>query len=164
MIKLTCFACGLSVPYRMAQADVCPRCLARRQHAVVLVPVSDRPSTYSRLRAGRLRIEARSREDRLVLVLSGELDISSAPLLEEELTDACQGESKDVVIDLTGVEFIDSIGLSAILRGKTLCEEHDCGYYLTPGQPQAQRLFEATGVIDRLGFRQSGSADTGASS
>jgi hypothetical protein len=60
-----------------------PRCLARRRHAVVLVPVSDRPAALSRLRAGRLRIEAKAGEDRVILLRNGELDISSAPLLDE---------------------------------------------------------------------------------
>jgi anti-anti-sigma factor len=151
MIKLTCFACGLSIPYRRSDGDLCPRCLARRHHAVVLVPVSDRPAAVSRSTVGRLRIQRKARDGRLVLVLSGELDISSAPLLEAELLDSCS-EGKDVIIDMTGVEFIDSVGLRAILRGQQTCAEHRCGYFLTPPQPRVQHVFELTGVIERLPF------------
>lgn len=152
MIRLTCFACGLAIPYRGSDGDLCPRCLARRQHGVVLVPVSDRPATVSRVAVGRLRIQRKERDGRIVLALSGELDVSSAPMLEEELLTACQ-EERDVIIDMTAVEFIDSIGLRAILRGQQTCAEHQCGYFLTPAQPSARRVFELTGVIDRLQFR-----------
>jgi len=152
VIRLTCFACGLSVPYRGSQADVCPRCWARRQQAVLLVPISDRPSQVSRHRSGRLRIETKDRDDRRVIVLNGELDIASAAILEEEIAEACGQRARDVVIDLTCVEFMDSMGLRAILRGKQLCEEHRCGYYLTPAQAATQDVFDATGVLDRLSF------------
>jgi anti-sigma B factor antagonist len=156
MIRLTCFACGLSLPYQGAQADLCPRCLARREHAVFLVPVSDQPAAVSRMRVGRLRIERKTRDERRVLVLDGELDIGSAPMLEEEIAEACSEDAKDVVIDMTCVEFIDSIGLGAILRGQEICAENDRGYYVTPAQPHARRLFEVTGVIDRLRFQTEG--------
>jgi anti-sigma B factor antagonist len=161
MIKLTCFACGLSIPYQGSDGDLCPRCLARRQHAVVLVPVSDRPAAVSHRTLGRLRIQRRTRDGRTVVTLSGEVDISSAPLLEQELLEAC-GRGTDVVIDMTCVEFIDSIGLRAILRGQQACHERGCGYFLTPPQPAARRVFELTGVIDRLQPPESRTRDSNA--
>lgn len=153
MIRLTCFACGLSIPYRGSEGDLCPRCLARRQHGVVLVPVSDRPAAVSRMTVGRLRIQKKNRDGRIVLVLNGELDISSVPVLEEELVHACS-EEKDVILDITCVEFIDSVGLGAILRGQQICAEHNRGYFLTPPQPAAARVFELSGVADRLQYHQ----------
>ena len=54
------------------------------------------------------------------------------------------------MIDLGGVEFIDSTGLNAILRARELCQEHQCHFYLTPVQPPARRLFELTRVMDKL--------------
>jgi len=107
-----------------------------------------------------LRIQAGTRGDRHVLVLNGELDVASAPVLERILEDLCaEGGAKEIVLDLGGVEFVDSSGLKAILRGKRLCQEHECAYTLTPAQMPVQRVFEITGVADDLPFRKSNEAE-----
>jgi len=91
--------------------------------------------------------------DRHTVVLNGELDIASAPMLEETVADVCAAGAHELVLDMGGVEFIDSSGLSAIVRGKMLCEDQHCGYCLTPAQRPVQGVFEVTGVADRLSFR-----------
>jgi anti-sigma B factor antagonist len=153
MITLRCLNCGLTVLYEGSEADFCPRCLARAQRAVQLIPISDRPSSASGRSLGRLSVQTSVRNDRHLFVLNGELDIGSAPVLEATLDEACAAGAKEVVIDMGGVEFIDSSGLSAIVRGKMLCEEHGCDYCLTPAQRPVQGVFEVTGVVDRLQFR-----------
>ena len=154
MIGLKCLSCGLTLAYRESQGDFCPRCLARDEQVVQLVLVSDRPSRASKPSMGHLRIQASAREDCHVLVLSGELDIASAPLLEGMLHDLCAEGAREVVLDLGGVEFIDSSGLNAILHCRALCERHRCVYCLTPARRPAQRMLEITGVAERLPFRR----------
>jgi anti-sigma B factor antagonist len=153
MITLRCLNCGLTLLYEGSEADFCPRCLARAQRAVQLIPVSDRPSSVSAQSMGRLSIQTTAHGERHLIILNGELDIGSAPMLEATLADACAAGAEDVVLDMSGVEFIDSSGLSAIVRGKMLCEEHGCGYCLTPAQRPVQGVFEVTGVASRLQFR-----------
>jgi anti-sigma B factor antagonist len=91
-------------------------------------------------------------------MLNGELDIGSAAMLEATLEEACAAGATEVVLDMGGVEFIDSSGLSAIVRGKMLCEEHGCDYCLTPAQRPVQGVFEVTGVAERLRFRDAAPA------
>jgi anti-sigma B factor antagonist len=153
MITLRCLNCGLTVLYEGSEADFCPRCLARAQRAVQLIPISDRPSTASERSVGRLSIATSIDGERHLLVLGGELDIGSAAALEATLAEACAAGAKEVVLDMGGVEFIDSSGLSAIVRCKMLCEEHGCGYSLTPAQRPVQGVFEVTGIAQRLRFR-----------
>jgi anti-anti-sigma factor len=153
MITLRCLNCGLTVLYEGSEADFCPRCLARAQRAVQLIPISDLPSSESGHSVGRLSIQTSVRDERHLIVLGGELDIGSAAVFEATLAEACAAGAREVVLDMGGVEFIDSSGLSAIVRGKMLCEEHDCGYCLTPAQRPVQGVFEVTGVADRLHFR-----------
>lgn len=125
MIRLACLRADCRSPIagrrRISARVVCPL------PASGALGASQRPA-LRRVPASRRspRIEAKTREDRLVLLLDGELDISSEPLLEEQLTEACTKTAEDIVIDLTGVEFIDSIGVSALLRGQAFCEEHTC--------------------------------------
>lgn len=53
------------------------------------------------------------REDNVVLaVVRGELDISTAPRLEEDLGDVA---SSRLVLDLSDLEFVDSTGLRTIV-------------------------------------------------
>jgi anti-anti-sigma factor len=153
MITLRCLNCGLTVLYEGSEADFCPRCLARAQRAVQLIPISDLPSTASARSVGRLSIATSVDGERHRVVLGGELDIGSTAALEATLAEACAAGAKEVVLDMGAVEFIDSSGLSAIVRCKMLCEEHGCGYSLTPAQRPVQGVFEVTGIAERLRFR-----------
>jgi anti-anti-sigma factor len=154
MLRLKCLNCGLLVPYKESDGGLCPRCLVREDQAVELITVSDQPSSVAGRSIGRLRISTRVEEDRHTLTLSGELDTASAQILDDALAAACSSEAKEVVLNLAGIEFMDSVGLNAILRGKVLCEAHRCEYCLTPAQRPVQRVFEVTGLRKTLRFRK----------
>jgi anti-sigma B factor antagonist len=104
---------------------------------------------------GRLSIYTSVQGERYTLRLSGELDIGSAQILDETLAEACSAGAKEVMIDLGGIEFMDSEGLNVILRGRMRCEEHECAYSLTPAQRPVEHVFEVTGLRGRLPFRKS---------
>lgn len=154
MLRLKCLNCGLIVPYKGSAGDLCPRCLVREEQAVELLTVSDRPSSLAAGSMGSLAISTRVQGEHYTLTLSGELEIASAQLLEEAIADVCTAGAKELVLDLGGIEFMDSTGLGAILRGRTLCEEHGCDYCLTPAHRPVQRVFELTGLRDKLPFRK----------
>jgi anti-anti-sigma factor len=92
-----------------------------------------------------------------MVVLDGALDVASAPLLERTLADLCRGGAKDIVVEMGGVEFIDSSGMNAILRARIVCKEHDCGLSLTPARRAVRRVFEIARVLEKLPFHKSGS-------
>jgi anti-sigma B factor antagonist len=152
MLRLKCLNCGLTVPYKGSKTDLCPRCLVRDEQAVTLIPVSDQPA--HRATIGSLRIRTKVAGMRHTIALAGELDVASAQVLEQALGEACSAGAKELVLDLTGVEFMDSTGLKTILQGKVLCEQHGCAYSLTPAQRPVEQVFEATGVRRRLHFRK----------
>jgi len=102
-----------------------------------------------------LSIQAHRQEDRHTLVLTGELDLASAPALESMVARVCADGASEVVLDLSRLKFIDSSGLKAILSARSLCAARNCDFCLTPGQAPVQRLFELTRLIDRLPFRES---------
>jgi anti-sigma B factor antagonist len=85
------------------------------------------------------------------VALSGELDIATAPRLEDALSDAAR-DSVDVILDLRKLEFIDSTGLYTILRAHDELDEANCRLMLIAGGPQVQRIFEITGIEQRLEF------------
>jgi anti-sigma B factor antagonist len=86
-----------------------------------------------------------------VLVVHGELDITTSHLLDEALVRARDTDPVRIVVDLHAVSFIDSTGLHVLIRHA--CAERSCGRIrLTQASPQAQRLFELSGVLDCLPF------------
>jgi anti-anti-sigma factor len=86
------------------------------------------------------------------VALAGELDLATAPQLEAMTVEVCGNGACELVLDLRDLAFIDSTGLRAILTARDHCEEQRCELFLTPGPPAVQRLFELTGLLERLPF------------
>lgn len=84
-----------------------------------------------------------------VIAIGGELDLASGPRLEEELS-ALGSDVRLVVVDLRNLEFMDSTGLSIIVRAHQRLSDQECELCLVRGSPQVQRLLDLTGVAERL--------------
>jgi len=95
------------------------------------------------------QVEVRRAGPAAVITISGELDLASGPRLEEELT-ALDPDVSLVVIDLRRLEFMDSTGLSIIVRAHQRLAEQDRELSLVRGSPQVQRLLDLTGVAERV--------------
>lgn len=63
-----------------------------------------------------LRIETYPADDRVLVVVSGDLDIDTEQMLQTALRDALAGSVSGVDLDLSGVEFCDCSGLNVLLR------------------------------------------------
>jgi anti-sigma B factor antagonist len=87
------------------------------------------------------------------LLLRGDLDLASAPEFERAISDASREVPAALVVDLSALDFLDSHGLRSILSAQRLCEESGCQLSVIPGE-QAQRLFELTGLSERLPITQ----------
>jgi anti-sigma B factor antagonist len=87
------------------------------------------------------------------LVLSGELDLATAPELEAVLLRIC-GDGKAVVLDLRGLTSMDSSGLRLMLLARSLCRE--CGSELSviPGEQNIHHLLEISGSAERIPLQQ----------
>jgi anti-sigma B factor antagonist len=96
-------------------------------------------------------IEIIERDDAVVLVVEGEIDIATAPLLEQRLTEAEAGDAPRLIVDLDRVSFMDSTGLQ-VLVAHTLSETNGRRIRLTKGSAQVQRLFTVCGMADHLPF------------
>jgi anti-sigma B factor antagonist len=96
-------------------------------------------------------IDVIQRDDATILVLEGEIDIATAPLLDQRLTDIESGDAENVIVDLDRVSFMDSTGLQ-VLVAHTLSGPNGARFRLTKGSPQVQRLFAVSGMLDHLPF------------
>lgn len=98
----------------------------------------------------QLRVDVRQAADRVILALVGELDMASAPLLQHAVEDAGLDSQQLVVLDLGGLEFIDSTGLRVILAVRKTCGERGQELAITQGSQQVERLLAVTGVAEHL--------------
>jgi anti-sigma B factor antagonist len=100
---------------------------------------------------GNLLIDVSRGGDRVVLRLDGELDLASVPLLEDAIQSAMLDDAvAPLVLDLRGLEFIDSTGLRAILAQDKLSAERGQTFALVRGSEQVQRLMHMTRVDEHL--------------
>ena len=58
-----------------------------------------------------------------VATLSGEVDMSNAPSVRQRFSDAITPDDTAVVVDLSGLSFIDSAGLHMLIELGTVLEE-----------------------------------------
>jgi len=98
----------------------------------------------------QLKLDVRHEADRVVLCLQGELDLASAPLLETEIEGIELGTSAMVVLDLQGLQFMDSTGLRTVLSSQARVRERGGELVVTPGSSQVQRLLAITRADDHL--------------
>lgn len=105
-----------------------------------------------------LDVEEIANGDRYTLALSGELELGSANTLQGACARLFERGISSLTIDLSGLMFIDSTGLAAIILASKICERDGHDFWLIPGPRAVQRLFELTGLIDVLPFRE-GSSD-----
>lgn len=101
---------------------------------------------------GPLRIESHRNGDTTRISLDGELDLASAPELERELREAEESSPARIVIDLSGLGFMDSTGLQALLRARERAGASSYELALRRGPHQVQRVFELTKTVDAFSF------------
>jgi anti-sigma B factor antagonist len=95
-------------------------------------------------------VEVRDGDKAVVIGVSGELDLASSPALERELDRGMGSHAELVIVDLRALEFMDSTGLSVLVRAHHRATENGQRFGVVKGPQQVQRLLSLTGVADRL--------------
>jgi anti-anti-sigma factor len=98
-----------------------------------------------------MEIDLVERDDVVILVVQGELDLSVAPDFTAWLARAEASPAPAIVVDLDRVSFMDSSGMHALLQF-SLSERNRERLGVTRGSPQVQRLLEITGLTRYLSF------------
>ena len=94
----------------------------------------------------------------IVVAVEGDLDLHSAPELRERLSAIIEGDTRQVVLDLSDVTFLDSMGLGVILGAKKRLATTGRELELVIANPEIRRLFEIT-MLDRVFTLHSSRAD-----
>jgi anti-sigma B factor antagonist len=86
--------------------------------------------------------------DAYLVRVSGELDLYSAPQLENEFEDILRGGATYVLVDLRDVPFLDSSGLGVLLAAANRLGRD--GFVLTGLGLESRRVLEITGANQLL--------------
>jgi anti-anti-sigma factor len=94
--------------------------------------------------------EVRRAENYALVVLSGELDTSTAGQLYEQLAELTRDGVIHVALDLSGLEFMDSTGLSVIIAEHKRTNASGGELVILSPQSPVRRLFDITGLMGVL--------------
>jgi anti-sigma B factor antagonist len=79
------------------------------------------------------------------VVVRGEIDINTAPALEEAIEHAILDSIGAFIVDLSDVEFIDSTGIHTLLRVRDLLGREDRALAVICPYGRVRRVFELSG-------------------
>jgi anti-sigma B factor antagonist len=97
-----------------------------------------------------LKIRREEASNTHTLRLSGELDLTSAGILETSIAEICADGASEVVLDMSELRFMDSTGLRSLLVSQEVCTVNDCSFSIGSLTPQVERLLELSGMEGRL--------------
>ena len=85
------------------------------------------------------------------IALTGDLDVSTAPSVEKRLIELEDGRNPErVIIDLRGLQFIDSTGLSLLINADRRGRRAGRHVTVVSGSGAPRRILETTGLKGRL--------------
>jgi anti-sigma B factor antagonist len=96
-----------------------------------------------------LTIDERRVDGHFVLEVAGEVDLSSVGELRDALARAAETQAARVVLDLSGVGFMDSTGLTALVLAHRALDVPERRFAVICPEGPVRRLLELAG-LDRI--------------
>lgn len=93
-----------------------------------------------------LSLSTRTVGDRTVVEVGGEIDVYTAPKLREQLVELVNDGSYHLVVDMEGVDFLDSTGLGVLVGGLKRVRAHEGSLRLVCTQERILKIFRITGL------------------
>jgi anti-sigma B factor antagonist len=93
-----------------------------------------------------LGLEVEEKDGAAVLSVKGEVDVATAPRLREELIGLVTKGHQHIVVDLEGVEFLDSTGLGVLVGALKRVRTHGGELHLVCTSSRVLKVFEITSL------------------
>jgi anti-anti-sigma factor len=107
-----------------------------------------------RVQIGGMTIQIQTEDELYLISLVGELDMSGAQALDAELLRAENSRAGRIVLDLGGLDFIDSTGLEQLVIAKRRSDAAAGRLRIRPGRDQVTRLLALTKIDEFLHFEE----------
>ena len=98
----------------------------------------------------QLRLSTRTHDASTVVALSGELDLATAPELDTYLDGVLTDSGPRIVLDLSGLSFMDSTGIRILIRHHRQTEENGGRLGIAAPQPIVAKALKITGLDQEL--------------
>lgn len=98
--------------------------------------------------APRLQLDPSEEDGNHVLVLSGEVDLHTVPSLEDAI--GRTPDDADLVLDLAGVTFLDSVGLRVMVSAHERISAAGGSLSVRRPSDAARRVLEITGLDEHF--------------
>jgi anti-sigma B factor antagonist len=93
-------------------------------------------------------VEYTVRDDDIVcVVLAGSLDVATAPQVRDLLIRLIDEGRYRLVLEMSGVDFVDSIGLGVFVGVVHRLRPHDGSLAVAAPSPQTRKVFEITQLV-----------------
>lgn len=93
-----------------------------------------------------LDVSTRQESGCTVVAVAGEVDVFTAPVLDEALSAAVAEGNTCIVVDLTRVDFLDSTGLSVLVKALKRIREADGSLHIVVASERVAKVFRLTGL------------------
>jgi anti-sigma B factor antagonist len=94
-----------------------------------------------------LRLERAGTTTNPIVVVHGEIDVATSPILRSELASVLASQPEDVTLDLHDVSFVDSSGLGVMVGAlKRLREAGGERFAVRDPQDAVRKVFDITGL------------------
>jgi anti-sigma B factor antagonist len=101
---------------------------------------------------GRLTVSSEREGDVHTISLTGDLDVATAQAVQRELERVEATDALSIVVDLSGLVFVDSAGIRMLLNADARSRADGHRLMLLPGSGAVQRVFEICDVQRKLPF------------
>lgn len=88
----------------------------------------------------------RTSGEHVVLAVTGEIDVHTAPELRSQLLELVRAGRYDLVIDLSEVGFLDSTGLGVLIGALRRVQAHEGSITLIGARESVLKIFRVTGL------------------
>ena len=94
-----------------------------------------------------LKIETRMVDGKPVLDLTGEVDSYNSPRLREKMVSLIDAGNAELIVNMTGVDYIDSTGLGTLVGGLKRASEKNGAIRIICPNEQIYKVFNITGLV-----------------
>jgi len=91
-----------------------------------------------------MRVKTQNYNDVTVVELQGELDVDSTELFKKTIIDIVAKRKGGVVLDMSGVGFIDGRGIEQLLWVRDYCHENKCQLRLAGLDENCAKILQIT--------------------
>jgi anti-sigma B factor antagonist len=93
-----------------------------------------------------LDLETTERGGAGILSLRGEIDVYTAPLLRQALVDLIDRGTRNIVVDMERVDFLDSTGLGVLVEGLKRVRTREGNLSIVATHEKILKIFDITGL------------------